>query len=135
MRHLEAVNEARTELQNDGFLIVGREIEATNPDQPGYRRHYDIIVQDRSNGANWAVGVKSSIVGLFRLDNRQVNFDVATAIGGTTFDYGNPIVGVMYRGVSFGNLAAAWSSGVLLNRLMNAGIQPTYNVRGLRGRP
>ena len=67
LRHLEAVDEASTELQNEGFLIVGTEVEATNPDQPGYKRYYDIIVQDRSNGANWAVEVKSSIVGLFRL--------------------------------------------------------------------
>jgi hypothetical protein len=135
LRHLEGVNEAAAELKDEGFLIVRTEVEATNPNQPGYVRHYDIVVQDRSNGTNWAVEVKTSIVGVFRLDSRQVNFDVQTALGGTTFDYGTPIAGVMYRGVSFGNLAAAWSSATLLDRLTAAGVQPTGTLRGLRGGP
>jgi len=115
-RHLRGVQEEITQLQSEGFVILGTEVPAT-VEGLSFGRRYDIVVQNPQTLETFGVEVKTSLTGTIRLDPQQVEFDARTVERGAISDVGN-ISGVMYRGVCFGcGLPTAWRTGELIMTL------------------
>lgn len=131
-RHTIGVSQVVDLLKAQGYQILGTEVDATNPAVP-FDRRYDIIAQN-SDGEIFGVEVKTSTTGIFRLDPRQVTFDIATVNGGTILpSYGEiPVVGVMYQGVCFlCKVSAAWASDTLITQLKALEVPFHYSVGSL----
>jgi hypothetical protein len=124
-RHEAAVAQ-EVQILKENYRIVGTEMYAENPELLPYVRRYDIVVEDQDTGTVFGVEVKTTSTGVYRLDPRQVPFDVATVQGDsglgprtTLLSDGTPVNGVMYRGVDFSGKVEAVISTLTLARQLN----------------
>jgi hypothetical protein len=132
-RHNAAVAEEVKILSSQGYNVLGTEVYAENPELLPYLRRYDIVVQDPDSGLVMGVEVKTTSIGIFRLDPQQVKFDVATVQGGTTIlNSITPVNGVMYRAVSFtGQIESMISTLNLASQLNQQKIPWHYTTQPL----
>ena len=116
-------------LKEEGFEILGIETQAKT-DSLDYWRVYDVVARNPETSEIFGVEVKSSRVGAFRLDPRQVAFDVATVQSGAIARGLNvEITGVMYRGQCFGcGPGVAWKTYSLIQALKAANIPFSYQT-------
>ncbi len=120
-RHVIGVRQEVEQLRSEGMNILGTEVDAQNSALP-YGRRYDIVAQNPETSIRFGVEVKTSTQGLFKINQKQFDFDIATVRGGTTSRVG-PIGGVMYRGVCFACAPIeAWHTFILFQGLKSAGV-------------
>ena len=120
-RGSRAVEQVKVEMEAQGFTILGDQTPAKTEGLT-YERRYDLLVKNPKDGVIYGVEVKSTISDAFKLNARQVAFDVATVKNtALTTDGRYVIQGVMYRGVQWtsGSPAAVWST-IVLNHILNS---------------
>jgi hypothetical protein len=105
-QHLKGVAEEAAHLQTEGYTILGSEVGASIDGRWFGGRFYDLVVEDKS-GAVFGVEVKTTRIGAFRLDPKQVAFDVQVVRSGAVTKTGLAINGVMYRGTCVACAAAS----------------------------
>lgn len=126
MRGTLGVDIAAEKLKSQGFIILGREVEAWIPGVPGGRR-YDLIVQSPGSQIVFGVEVKTTILDQFKLNPSQVAFDVKAIKSGAMTALQIPVRSVMYRGHSFATEpGAVWSTTTLVSALKAAGVGFDY---------
>jgi RHS repeat-associated protein len=130
-RGAEAVKFAAKQLEALGYTVVGFNVPATDPLEPGYTRVYDIAVIT-PDGQYGGVEVKSSIVGVFKINPLQQGFDLdAVEHKAILMLPQGPVTmgAVEYYGVGWGGMASAgWSSTTLLMGLLDRGIVPKVSI-------
>jgi RHS repeat-associated protein len=120
-QHIIGVQHEVEQLRSEGMNILGIEVNAQNP-ALDYGRRYDIVAQNPETSIRFGVEVKTSAQGMFRINQKQFGFDMATVRGGTISSVGR-IGGVMYRGVCFACAPIeAWHTFSLFQGLKAAGV-------------
>jgi hypothetical protein len=114
------------QLESEGYIILGEQVEAKSTTLT-YERRYDLLARNPRDGIVYGVEVKSTISDGFKLDAKQVAFDVQVMRHSVTTKDGRTIInGVMYRGIDFGTKSAAiWNTHKLVKQL-NAEKVPMY---------
>jgi len=116
-----AVEKVKAEMKDQGFIILGDQTPAKTKGLT-YERRYNLLVKNPKDGLIYGVEVKSTISDAFKLDAKQVAFDVATVKNTALTSDGRYVIqGVMYRGVQWtsGSPAAVWST-IKLNHILNS---------------
>ena len=100
----------------DGYTIVDTEVTASLPGMASDRR-YDFVFGAKEDGTYIGIEVKSTTGSVFRLDDRQVAFDIwvlSTEGGATVVGAGYEITGIRYEGSTLGSqVNAPWQSAML----------------------
>jgi hypothetical protein len=104
-----AVEQAKEMFIERGYTIVDDQVEANIKGYP--IRRYDFVVTDK-NDVMTGVEVKSTIGDLFKLNQKQVAFDLAVYESGAQSIYGT-ITRVGYVGVNYGNIPKTFQSVAL----------------------
>jgi RHS repeat-associated protein len=130
-RGARAVEFAAKQLKGMHYTILGFYVSATDPLEPGYTRVYDLAVIT-PDGEYGGVEVKSSIMGVFRINPLQQQFDVdAVQHNAILMLPQGPVTmgAVEYYGVGCGGMASAtWSSTALYMGLLDRGIMPKVSI-------
>jgi hypothetical protein len=110
-----------------GYEIIDIEAAASLPGFP-YDRRYDFVTRALDTGSYIGIEVKTTEVGIFRLDKRQVDFDIgvlSTQGGADVAGRAYRITGIRYEGSTLGSeINARWQSLNLRARLQSYGVDP-----------
>ena len=122
----EGVERVMARYRAEGYEIIDTEVAAKLSGLERGRR-YDFVVTAKETGSFIGIEVKTSEVGIFRLDRQQVEFDkmvLSTPGGAYVPGGGYSITGIRYEGVSLGGINARWQSFRLQQELWAVGVKP-----------